>query len=275
MTIDNPPAPPKPALVPTALPLPPQEQSPAEVRAQLEAARLAHEEATAALAAAEDHFAAAERQRDYALSAEQKRKALEEQAIIAEMRRILPFSEDDADRFRQRFREAVAEEPMEFPRVLEFFRYWARHREVASRMRQQILLHDAQQSRDDYELWLRRVSGWNELIRTVTTTAKGGVLLGAEDDLDGLKEINSRIVEESADAPRPLVREAADFSTVFVEDLGLRDPNMASIDQVITQPPHALEFGVEFSAAVDDAAKDWSRAALTAIREQHTDGSAS
>lgn len=263
---------PRPALVPTALPLPPQEQSPAEVQAQLDAAKRAHEEAAAALAAAQDHFDAAERQREYALSEEQKRRAIEAEAHINDLRRILPFSEDDADRFRRRFREAVAEEPMELSRVFEAFTYWARHREVASRMRQQILLHDSQQSRDDYELWMRRVFGWTELLRTVTSWRKGGVLPGEDDDLEGLAKVNERIVEESQDAPRPLVRDATDLSTPFIEDLGLRDPQSAAIDGVFTQPLLALDFGAEFSVAVDDAAKDWARDALSTLRSNRTAG---
>lgn len=271
MTTDNLPAP-KPALTPTALPLSPQELSPAEVQAQLEAAKRARDEAAAALAAAQDHFDAAERQREYALSEEQKRKALEDEAHINDLRRILPVTEDDADRFRRRFYEACAEEPIDMARVLESFMYWSRYREVASQMRQEILRHDSQQSRDDYERWVRRIEGWNELIRSVTSWLKGGVLAGEDDDLEGLAEVNKRIVEESQDAPRPLVRDAADRSTPFIEDLGLRDPQMASIDQVLTPPPSALEFSEAFSEAVAEAARDWSRNALNTLRSQRAEG---
>lgn len=266
---------PRPALVPTALPLPPQELSPAEVQAQLEAAKRAHAEAQAALTAAQDHFDAAERQREYALTQEQKREALELEAHINDLRRVLPYSEDDAERFRNRFREAVAEDPIDMARVLEAFTYWARNREVASRMRKQILLHDSQQDRDDYELWFRRTAGWAELIRTVTSWRKGGVLPGEDDDMAGLAAVNERINEESKDAPRPLNRDAADQSTPFVEDLGLRDPNLAGIDQVFSMVPQALDFGAEFSAAVDEAAKDWARDALTTLRANRTKRSAS
>lgn len=271
MTIDNLPAP-KRALIPTALPLAPQDIHPDELKVILGEAAERHAEAEAALAAAQDHFDAAERQREYALSEEQKRLALEEEAHVNDLRRVLPQTEDDADHQRRLFREACAEEPMDLSRVLESFLYWGRYRETATRMRQAILLHDSQQSREDFELWIRRVAGWGELIRSVTSWRKGGVLPGEDDDLDGLAAVNVRINQESQEAPRPLNRDAADLSTPYVEDLGLRDPQIAAIDTVFVQPTHALNFGEVFSEAVDSAAKDWARDALSSIKAQHAKG---
>jgi len=275
MTIDNPPAPPKPALAPTALPLPPQEQTPSEVQAALAEAAARHAETAAALAAAQEAFDEADRQRAFALSEEEKRRALEEQAHIDDLRRVLPQTEDDADRYRRLFREACVSEnerPIDMGQVLDAFVQWGRAREIAHRMRQAILAHDAQQSRDDYESWVRRVHGWNELLRSVQPWHQGGTLGGAEADLDGLAKINARIVEESQDAPRPLHRDATDVTTPFIEDLGLRDPHAAAADQVFNAPLHALEFGDEFSAAVADAAKDFARTALSTLRANRTAG---
>lgn len=275
MTINNPPAPPKPALVRTALPLPPQEQSPAEVQAALDEAAARHAETAAALAAAQQAFDEADRQREFALSEEEKRRALEEQAHIDDLRRVLPQTEDDADRHRRLFREACAsenEEPIDMTRVLDAFVQWGRFRETAHRMRQQILAHDAQQSRDDYESWVRRVHGWNELLRSVQPWHQGGTLGGADTDLDGLAKVNARIAEESQEAPRQLHRDATDVTTPFIEDLGLRDPHVAAADQVFAAPLHALDFGDEFSAAVDEDSKDWSRTALSSLRAQRANG---
>ncbi|WP_372968535.1 hypothetical protein [Microbacterium sp.] len=139
-------------------------------------------------------------------------------------------------------------------------------------MRQQILLHDSQASREDYELWVRRVAGWNELIRSVTSWRKGGVLPGEDDDPDGLAKVNARIVEESQAAPRPLTRDATDLSTPWIENLGLRDPQMAGIDQVFAVQDHALDFGDAFSEAVDSAAKDHARNVLSSLRQQRANG---
>lgn len=262
---NSPPAPPKPAIVPTSSPLAPQVQTPEQVKSALADAAARHAETAAALAAAQNAFDEADRRRQYALSEEEKRRALEQEARVNELRRVLPQTEDDATRFQRLFREACAEEPIDMSRVLEAFTYWGRYREVAARMRSEVLRHDSQQSRDDYELWMRRISGWSDVIRSVTSWRKGGTLAGEDDDLEGLAKVNARINEESQSAPRPLNREAADLSTPFIEDMGLRDPLVASIDGVIAQPVLALEFGTEFSAAVAAAASSWARNALSSL----------
>lgn len=255
--------------IPTSLPLSPQDIHPGELAVILAEAAERHAEAAAALAAAQDHFDAAERLREYALTEEQKRREREEEARIGKLRDLFPVVLDDVDRYRRGFYAACAEEVIDFASVAEWFAAWAKNRALAGRMQQTILLHDSQRSREDYETWMRRIAGWNELIRSVTSFHKGGVLNGYDDDLDALAAVNVRINQESAAAPRPLRREAHDQSTPFIEDLGLRDPAAAGTDMMIHGATFAtaLEFNTEFSRAIAEAASSWARRAVDYVSD--------
>ncbi|UIN31890.1 hypothetical protein [Microbacterium binotii] len=252
-------------LIPTSLPLPPQDIHPDELAVILAEAAERHEEATAALAAAQDHFDAAERQREYALTEEQKRVAREAHFRIDRMRGLVAQLEDDAERFARKFREACAAEAPDSNQIMELFMVWSRYRTAAHTWREIVVRYDTQQSRDDYIAWERRIAGWAELIRSVTSIWNGGVLSGQQDDVDGLAAVNLRIAEESKLAPRPVVREATDTSVPFVEDLGIRDPARAGM---YIAPLQALEFNLEFSKAVHDASIAWVRESVDAVTER-------
>jgi hypothetical protein len=261
---------PKSALIPTTLPLPPQNIHPDELKVILAEAAARHAEAEEALAAAQDHFDAANRAHEYALSEEQKRLEREEQATIEKMRALYPAIIDDADRFRRRFLEQCNEENIfvALPSIFESFAYWSRYRALALRLKQRILLYDSTRSRDAWELWLRRIYGWGELIRSVTSEHIGGGALVGEDDADGLAAVNLQINEESKSAPHPLHRDAADKSTPHIEDLGLRDPALASIDMVLIGQDDPLEFSAEFSNALQGAAISWAARTTDLIAER-------
>jgi hypothetical protein len=265
MTLESVPAP-KPALIPTTVPLPPQTLRPEEVEALVTEAAARHAEAEEALAAAQDLFDQAERAREYALSEEQKRQEREEQFRIEKMRTLFAAVEDDAQRMRRLFKQACAAEDIDFADVLGYFTYWSRYRATSARLRDAIIRYDSSRDADSFRQWLFRIEAWNNLIRSVTSWRKGGVLGGEADDLQGLAEVNARINQESQSAPRALNRDAHDQSTPFVEDLGIRDPSRASWD-LLSGPQRALEFSVEFSAAIAESADDWARRATDHVTE--------
>jgi hypothetical protein len=252
-------------LIPTALPLPLQDIHPDELKVILAEAAARHKEAEAALQAAQDHFDAADRQRQYALSEEQKRQQREEQSRINRLRELVPHLQDDAERFARQFREACAEETVQSDRVLGWFVMWSRTRMLAHKAREVVVRYDAEQSREDYISWERRVWGWGQLIRSVTSYRKGGALLGDADDVDGLAAVNLRIAEESKDAPRALTRDPSDETTPFVEDLGVRDPARTGLYNIGNGDFRALEFNDEFSKAVYEASTSWARQAIDSI----------
>jgi hypothetical protein len=245
---------PAPAFVPTTTPLPPQSVDPGELAVILAEAAARHAEAEAALAAAQDHFDAANLQREYALSEEQKRRDLEEEARVGALRAEYPSHNDAVAEARRQFLAAFDEEEIDFERVFRLYVEWQRSGFLAARVKQQILAYDAGQSSDVYESWMRRISGWTELIRSVLSWEHGGVPSNTEDDLDGLAAVNLRINQESQSAPRPLNRDARDQSTPFIEDLGLRDPASASADQIFGHQFEGVFFDKAFSEGVAQAA---------------------
>lgn len=247
-------------LIPTSLPLSPQNIHPDELKVILAEAEARHAEAVAALAAAQDHFDAAERQRAYAITEEQKRQEREERFRIDKLRDLVPALDDDAALFARRFRAEFDQEQIDFDEVLFVFTAWSRYRTLAHAARDAVVRYDSQQDSDDYNLWLRRVAGWGELIRAVTSHRKGGALLGDADDVDGLAEVNARIEEESNAAPRPVTRDADDVFPPLIEDLGIRNPAIAAFYQ---QPLIALDFSHEISKAMQEASGSWARRALS------------
>ena len=259
---------PKPAFLPTAAPLPAQDIDPPELAVILAEAEARRAEAEAALAAAQDHFDAAERQHAYALTEEQKRREREEEFRIDWMRKLYSAVSDDVARFQRLFDQSCAEETISMDRVVKNFAMWGRYRAVEARMRTEILRYDGSRSSETYELWIRRIAGWNELIRSVTSWRKGGVLAGEDDNLEGLAAVNARINEESNDAPRPLHRDASDLSTPFIEDLGLRSPANSSIDAMFSQGQHALDFAAEFSRAIAAGTNEYARSVVDGMADR-------
>lgn len=268
MTPPNDSAAPAPTLLPTALRLPPQDIHPDELKVILAEAAERHAEAAEALAAAQDSFDAAERQREYAITEEQKLLEREDQARIEMLRKLFPTLVDDVARFKDRFYAVCAEEATNSQVIVEAFVVWARYHATVGLMRQTILRYDSERSREAWASWVHRISGWNELIRSVTSWRKGGVLQSEDDDLDGLAAVNARIVQESQAAPRPLHRDATDLSTPYVEALGLRDPAIAGIDLAFTAGDTPLEFGTEMSRAIIQGASSWASWAVSDMSDR-------
>lgn len=252
-------------LIPTSLPLSPQNIHPDELKVILAEAEARHAEAVAALEAAQDHFDAAERQRAYALTEEQKRLEREDRFRIDKLRGMVPVLDDDAARFARRFRAEFDQEQIDFTNVLFLFTAWSRYRTLAHAARTAVIRYDSQQDTDDYNAWMRRIAGWGQLIRAVTSHRNGGALLGDADDAEGLAEVNARIEEESKEAPRPVTRDADDTLPPMIEDLGIRNPALAGFYH---QPLIALELNLEISKAMQEASEAWASRAISHIADR-------
>ncbi|UOW00898.1 hypothetical protein [Agrococcus sp. SCSIO52902] len=208
--------------------------------------------ATAALAEAEARVAAAEEQRQLALAEEDERRRREEDARIDKLRAQLPRYQQQAEEaFAQFEATAAGRAPEAVHRSMELWVGVVIFRTLCNRIRHQILAHDAHRAKDLYDLWERKAGSWHEMLNGATSISHGGYLPGEEDDAEALAAVNALITEESATAPRPLVRDPADRSLPGPAQLGVTDPATAQV--LLSTDPGIYNLQISFVGAFDQA----------------------